>query len=261
MTLDVTPAASFRAPAPTLIRDLPEMDRPRERLQAAGAPALGNAELLAILLRTGSQKESALAQAQSLLARFDGPAGLARASFAELVSHHGIGEAKAAQIKAALELGVRMANAAPEQRPRVKSASDVAELMMADMSLFEQEHLRVAMLDNRLTLMGITEVYVGTVDAVHVRIAEVLREPIRANAPRIVVLHNHPSGDPTPSTADVVLTKQLFEACQMFAIELCDHVVIGGGRMTSMQHLRLGFPVDGSAPKLPHPPRTSDREV
>lgn len=260
MTLDLTPAASFSPPGPTLIRDLPEMDRPRERLQAAGAPALGNAELLAILLRTGSQRESALAQAQSLLARFDGPGGLARASFGELVTHHGIGEAKAAQIKAALELGVRLANAAPEQRPRVKSPSDVAELMLADMSLFEQEHLRVVMLDSRLTVMGIAEVYVGTVDAVHVRIAEVLREPIRANAPRIVVLHNHPSGDPTPSASDADLTKRLFEACTMFNIELLDHVVIGGGGMMSMQHLRLGFPVDGSSPKLPHPPRTSDRD-
>lgn len=261
MTLDLTPAAPFRPRAATLIRDLPEMDRPRERLQAAGAPALSNAELLAILLRTGSQKESALAQAQSLLARFDGPAGLARATFAELVSHHGIGEAKAAQIKAALELGVRLANAAPEQRPRVKSPSDVAELMLADMSLFEQEHLRVVMLDSRLTVLGIAEVYVGTVDAVHVRIAEVLREPVRANAPRIVVVHNHPSGDPTPSAPDVVLTKQLYEAGALFGIELLDHVVIGNGRMASMQHLRLGFPVDGSGAKLPLPPRTSDREA
>lgn len=258
MTLDISPAASADMPPRAFIRDMPETDRPRERLQMAGASALANAELLAILLRTGSQRESALGQAQSLIARFGGVQGLARASFAELCVHHGIGEAKAAQIKAALELGIRMANAAPEQRPRVRSASDVADLMLAEMSLFEQEHLRVVQIDTRLNVMGVTEIYIGMVDAVAVRVSEVLREAIRANAPRIVVLHNHPSGDPRPSAADVELTKQILAACTMFGIELLDHVVIGGGQICSMEHHRLGFPADGSGARFPLPPRTSD---
>lgn len=257
MTLDLTPAASFEA-VPSFMRDMPETDRPRERLRQIGAQALTEAELIAILLRTGSARESALAQAQMLVNRFGGPAGLARASFSELMTFHGIGEAKAAQIKAALELGIRMARTVAVQRRRVTNASDIAEMMMAEMSLYEQEHLRVAMLDSRLTIMGITETYVGTVDAVHVRVAEVLREPIRANSPRIVLLHNHPSGDARPSAADIDLTKRLYEACGVFGIELLDHVVIGGGQMTSMQHMRAGFPSDGSGPKLPLPPRTLD---
>ena len=242
----------------TLIRDMPETDRPRERLQAAGASALSSAELLAILLRTGSQQESALAQAHSLIGRFGGMAGLARASIAELQAHYGVGEAKAVQIKAALELGLRMARAAPDERPRISGPDDLADLLGAEMSLFDQEHLRVAMLDSRLGLMGIEEVYVGSVHTVQVRVAELLREAVRRNAPDIMLIHNHPSGDPAPSSADIACTAQLYAAARQMDINLLDHVIVAGGEFRSMRYLRAGFPVDGSSPALPKPPRRKD---
>jgi DNA repair protein RadC len=224
----------------TLIRDLPETDRPRERLRDFGPDSLSEAELLAILLRTGNAKESALAQASRLLARFGGLAGLARASFQELCAEHGLGEAKASQIQAALQLGIR-ANIQQQARTIIKSADDVAQLMCAEMSLFEQEVVRVLVLDTRNHLIQAPDVYRGSVHSAHIRIAELLREPIRANASAVIVVHNHPSGDPTPSAADISMTKMLIEAGKLMDIDVLDHVIMAGGRHASMRDLKLGF--------------------
>ncbi|MEX2245211.1 MAG: DNA repair protein RadC [Dehalococcoidia bacterium] len=226
----------------TLIRDLPAGDRPRERLRDFGAHALSNAELLAILLRTGSSKESALAQATRILARFEGLPGLAHAAFAELCAEKGLGEAKASQVKAALELGIRVASSSPDQRPAVASPEDIANLVLAEMSLLEQEHVRVMLVDTRNRVMGIHEAYRGSVHTTAVRIAELLREPVRANAAAMVLVHNHPSGDATPSADDIRMTKALFDAAALMGIDLLDHVVVGGGRFVSMHRLGLGFP-------------------
>src|SRR5581483_3807741 len=144
----------------TLIRDLPSSERPRERLQQVGASNLSTMELLAIVLRVGSSRESALAQANRIMARFQGLPGLARASFAELCAEHGVGEAKAAQMLAALELGKRLLAAQPEERPTVTSPRDVGNLLSA-MALLEQEHLRVIMLNTRNHVMAIREIYHG----------------------------------------------------------------------------------------------------
>jgi DNA repair protein RadC len=229
----------------TLIRDLPAGDRPRERLRDFGSGALSNAELLAILLRTGSSKESALAQANRLLARFGGLPGLARASFAELCAEKGLGEAKAAQLKSALEVGMRLAATAPDERPVVRSPEDIATLLLAEMSLLEQEHVRVALVDTRNRLIAIHEVYQGSVNTAQVRVSELLREAIRANAPAIILVHNHPSGDPLPSAADVRLTEAVFRSAKEMDIDLLDHLIIGGGTYISMRNLRMGFPRNG----------------
>lgn len=234
-------------PPYTLIRDLPATDRPRERLRDAGAQALSNAELLAILLRVGSSKESALSQATRLLARFEGLPGLWRASFTEMCNEKGLGEAKAAQIKAALELGMRLASASPEARPVVRSPEELAELLMGEMSLLDQEHVRVALLDSRNHVLSIPTVYVGSPHAAHVRIGDLLSDAIRDKATSIVLLHNHPSGDPTPSSADGMMTRELYDAGRLMSIDLLDHLVIGGGRYVSMRALNLGFPRDGKA--------------
>ncbi len=236
----------------TLIRDLPATDRPRERLRDAGARALSNAELLAILLRTGSSKESALSQATRLLGRFGGIAGMQQAPFAELCNEHGLGEAKAAQIQAAIELGMRVASASPDSRAIVRSPEDVANLMMAEMSLLPQEHVRVVMLNARNQVIGIREIYQGSVHTAQVRIGELFRDAVAATANAIVVVHNHPSGDPTPSSADIVMTKSLEEAGKMLNIDVADHLVIAGGRYVSMRAVRLGF-VDGGAVPVPPP--------
>jgi DNA repair protein RadC len=230
----------------TLIRDLPASERPRERLRDAGADALSAAELLAILLRTGSSKESALAQAQRLLKDLGGLDGILKAPFGELRQQHGLGEAKAAQIKAALELGVRAAAAAHAERRMIRSPEDVADLMLAEMALFEQEHVRVLQLDVRARLIAVADVYQGSVHTVQVRFGELFRDAVRVNASAVVVVHNHPSGDPTPSAADIAMTKGLVEAGKLLDIEVNDHVILGGQNYVSMRALGLGFPRNGA---------------
>jgi DNA repair protein RadC len=226
----------------TLIRDLPATERPRERLRDAGAHALSAAELLAILLRTGTAKESALSQATRLLARFQSLEGLRNAPFQELCNEHGIGEAKAAQIKAALELGLRAAKKdGGDERPVVRSPDDIAALVLHEMSVLDQEQVRVMLLDVRNRVLAMPTVYVGSVHTTNVRIGELLADALRVKAAAIVLLHNHPSGDPAPSAADVQMTKQLAEAAKLMDIDLLDHIVIGGGRFASMKALGLGF--------------------
>lgn len=223
------------------ITDLHESDRPRERLQALGAQALNNAELLAILLRTGVPGENAVQVGQRLLQTLGGLNGLQRIPFEELCRQHGVGEAKAAQIKAAIELGRRLALENEDVRPTISSPMDAAALIQYEMSGLEQEHLRVLLLDTRNHLLGIDEVYRGSVNSAQVRIAEVFRGAVRRNATAIIVAHNHPSGDPTPSPEDVALTRALAQAGRLLDIELLDHLVIGSGRFVSLKERGLGF--------------------
>jgi DNA repair protein RadC len=231
----------------TLIRDLPATDRPRERLRDAGAQALSNAELLAILLRVGSSKESALSQATRLLAHFEGLPGIWRASFTEMCNEKGLGEAKTAQIKAALELGMRLSTVTAEARPIIRSPEELAEMLLGEMSLLDQEHVRVALLDARQRIMSIPTAYIGSPHTTHVRIADLLSDAIRDKASSIVLLHNHPSGDATPSSADGMMTRQVYDATRLMGIDLLDHLVIGGGRYVSMRAMGLGFPKESRA--------------
>src|SRR3989337_2387611 len=225
----------------TLIRDLPAAERPRERLRDSGAAALSTSELLAIILRVGTANESVLALAARLLASYGGLGGLVRASFGELCNVHGLGEAKAAQLKAALELGKRLASAQPEERAVVRTPQDVANLLMAEMSFLDQEHLRVLLLNTKNQVLGMPEVYRGSVNTAMVRISVLRREPVRHNCPAIVVVHNHPSGDPTPSPDDIAMTEKLVEAGELLDIDVLDHVIIGQGRFVSMKARHLGF--------------------
>ena len=223
------------------IHDLPSGDRPRERLRDAGPAAISNSELLAILLRTGGAKESALAMASRLLATFNGLAGLARSSFAELCAQRGLGEAKAAQIQAALELGKRLVAAQPEERPVIRSADDVARLLQSEMGLLDQEHMRVLLLNTRNQVLAANDVYRGSVHTAVVRIGELFREALRHNAPAIILAHNHPSGDPKPSPEDVAMTQQAIEAGELLDVEVLDHVIIGHGEFVSMKQQGLAF--------------------
>ena len=223
------------------IKDLPVDERPRERLAHAGEGALSTAELLAIILRTGVGGESVLALATRLISRYGGLPGLARASFAELRAEKGLGPAKTAQLKAALELGRRMLLAAPEDRFVVRSPADVAQLLMAEMGHLEQEHFRVLYLDTRNRLLGSETVYVGSLNASHIRVSEVFREAVKRNCASIIVAHNHPSGDPTPSPEDVEVTRQLVAAGNLLDIEVLDHLIIGQQRFVSLRERGLGF--------------------
>ena len=223
------------------ITDLHETERPRERLEQLGPQALSNAELIAILLRVGVPGENAVQVAQRLLQQFGGLSGLHRAPFEELVAQHGIGEAKAAQIKAAIELGRRLTLEAPEERPTINSPADAAALVQYEMSALEQEHLRVFLMDTKNHVLDIVEVYRGSVNMSQVRIGEVFKAAIRRNATAVIVVHNHPSGDPTPSPDDVAVTRALVQAGKLLDVDVLDHLIIGQGRYVSLKERGLGF--------------------
>jgi DNA repair protein RadC len=223
------------------ITDLAIDERPRERLAHLGPQALATAELLAILLRVGVPGENAVQLGQRLLNEFKGLSGLHRAPFEELCQQHGIGEAKAAQIKAAIELGGRLRLEAPEERPSVNSPADAAALVAYEMSALEQEHLRVILLDVRNRVLEIVEIYKGSVNSSQVHVGEIFKPAIRRNAPSLIVVHNHPSGDPTPSPDDVAVTRAIAQAGKLLDVEVLDHVVIGQGRWVSLKERGLGF--------------------
>lgn len=223
------------------IKDMSEEERPRERLAKLGPQSLSTAELLAILLRVGSVGESAVQVGQRLLQTFSGISGIHRASFEELSNQKGVKLAKAAQIKAAIELGRRLVMESPEERPIVHNPADAAELVQYEMSALEQEELRVLLLDTRNRVQHIETVYRGSVNSSQVRVAELFKAAIRRNAANLIVIHNHPSGDPTPSPDDVAITRAILQAGELLDIKLLDHIIIGSGRFVSLKERGLGF--------------------
>ncbi|MGL4649049.1 MAG: RadC family protein [Caldilineaceae bacterium] len=223
------------------IRELPSEARPRERLIADGPQALSASELLAIILRVGSQGENAIAMANRILSHFGGLVGLARATVDELCAVRGMGEAKATQLHAALELGRRMHLAAPEDRARITGPGDVANLVMVEMGLLEKEEMRVVLLDTKNRVLRMVRVYSGSLNAAVVRVGELFRDAVRANAASIILLHNHPSGDPAPSPEDIRVTEEAVQAGRLLDIEVLDHVIIGRGRWVSMKERKAGF--------------------
>lgn len=223
------------------MRDIPMLDRPRERLKHYGAQALSTQELIAILLRVGVKGENVLRVSERMLIQFKDLGGLARASVIEMRQIKGIGDAKAIQVKAALELGRRLTMASPDERPIVKSPADAANLILFEMSVHEQEHMRVLLLDTRNRVIGSPTIYIGNLNTAVVRIGELFRAAIRENCAAIIVAHNHPSGDPTPSPEDVRVTEQIVSAGKLLDIDVLDHLVIGGQRFVSLKDRGLGF--------------------
>ncbi|MCB9155598.1 MAG: DNA repair protein RadC [Caldilineaceae bacterium] len=223
------------------IHELPQDMRPRERMAYAGAGALSSAELLAIILRVGGRGENVIRMAERVLTQFGGLTGLAQAGFDQLCQTHGVGQAKAAQILAALELGKRIMAAAPEERLQVRAPVDVANLLMLEMGLLEQEQMRTVLLDTKNRITRITTVYSGSLNTAVVRVGEVFREAVRANSAGVVVVHNHPSGDPTPSPEDVRVTQMIVEAGALLDIDVLDHLIIGRNRFVSLKERGLGF--------------------
>jgi DNA repair protein RadC len=209
-----------------LIRELPTGDQPRARLLKHGAGVLSTPELLAVVLNA----PDGLALAETLLAGFDGLSGLSRAATLELTALPGVGHTRAAQIKAALALGQRLVGeGGRDERAKVTSPGEAAVLLVNEMALLEQEHLRVLVLDTKNHVLASEDVYRGNVNSAIIRAAEVLRLAVKLNAPAIIVAHNHPSGDPTPSPEDVAVTRQIVEAGKLLDIDVLDHIVVGGG--------------------------------
>jgi DNA repair protein RadC len=235
--MTVPPSPSYHI----TIQDLPLAERPRERLQYYGAAALSNAELIAILLRVGRPGENAVALGHRLLTEFGGLPGLARATFSDLTQVRGVSTAKIAQVKAALELGRRLLLTAPDSRPQITSPADAASLLMLEMGSLEQENVRTLLLDTKNRLLASPTVYIGNVNSSIIRVSEIFRAAVRENATALIMAHNHPSGDPTPSPEDVQVTRAIVEAGQLLGIEVLDHLVIGHQRFVSLKERGLGF--------------------
>jgi DNA repair protein RadC len=209
------------------IKDLPNADRPRERLAEHGPDALRNADLLAILLRTGLKGRSAIQVAEELVARFGQLKGLATASLDELCTVKGVGRDKAVTLKAAFTLAQRMARELHADLPVMDAPEKVAALLRDEIREHEVEHFHALLLNTRRRLIRREMLSKGTLDSTVVHPREVFRSAIAANASAVVLVHNHPSGDPQPSEADIRITRDLIRAGQLLRIEVLDHVILG----------------------------------
>lgn len=223
------------------IADIQKSERPRERLARVGARALSEAELLAILLRSGVRGENAVQVGERLLREFEGLRGLQRATYDEVCAQHGIGAAKAAQIKAAIELGNRLAELVLDERPKINNPEDAAKIVKYDMSALEQEELRVILLNTRNQVLGVETIYKGSLNSSQVRVGELFKTAVRRNAASIIIVHNHPSGDTTPSSDDIALTRVVIEAGKLMDIEVLDHLIIAEGKHVSLKEKGLAF--------------------
>jgi DNA repair protein RadC len=217
------------------VHDMPADERPRERLRTYGSQSLSNAELLAIILRTGTARDNVLELSSKLLAKYGGLGGLLRIDFSELCLEHGLGEAKTAQLKAALELGKRLGREQLEEKYQIKSPRDAANLVMVEMTHLDHEQMRILVLDTKNQVVENINRYQGTVNSSVLRVAEIFRPAITRNCPAMIVCHNHPSGDPTPSPEDIVVTEQLVQAGKLLDIELVDHLIIGNQKYISLK--------------------------
>ena len=240
MNVDVGDAPPSRGPGRKISEGDPAV-MPRERLEQDGPGVLADHELIAILLRTGTTHEGVLRLSARLLEEYGGFIGLQRRDYAEFLEMGGLGPAKAATLKAALEIGRRVAKLPIDERPAISSPEDVVNLIGFEMAALEQEQLRVVLLDTKNRIIRSPMVYQGSVNEASVRIGELFREAVRVNAVSIILVHNHPSGDPSPSAADVSLTVDVVAAGKLLDIAVVDHLVIGQGRHVSLKRLGLGF--------------------
>ena len=208
------------------IREMPEEERPREKLMSRGAAALTDPELIAILLRTGVRGANAIEVGRELLAKYKSLGGLSRCTVKELAAIRGVGNAKAVQLVAAFGLGQRLARES-FARKKIDSPELVCDLVAAEMRTLHKESLRVILLDTRYHLLRIEEVSLGSINESIAHPRDVFRPAIIFSAYAVIVVHNHPSGDPSPSQADHSLTRRLSEAAELLQIKLLDHIIIG----------------------------------
>lgn len=220
--------------AGSLVRDLPEGERPRERLQRLGPENLASAELLAIILRTGARGQGALQLATALVSSPGGLRKLVNSPVEELAAVPGIGMAKACSIRAALELGRRL-SAETVSRPVIHAPQDVSDLLMSEMRYLEKEQFRVLLLNTKNQVLAIEVVSLGDLTSAIVHPREVFKEAVRRAAAAVILVHNHPSGDPNPSREDFDVTKRVTEAGKILGIEVLDHIVIGDNRYISLR--------------------------
>jgi DNA repair protein RadC len=209
------------------IKDLPDSERPRERLAAHGADALKNSELVAILLRTGMKGASAIDVAEQLLQKYVTLDSLSRATLADLRQVKGIGRDKAIALVSAFALARRMAREIRQESPMLDTPDAIADLLREDNRAYEVENFQVVLLNTRRRLINVEKISQGTLDTILVHPREVFKSAIASSASALVLVHNHPSGDPTPSEADIKVTRDLIRAGQLLKIEVLDHVILG----------------------------------
>ena len=217
------------------IKDLPLEERPRERLVQFGPEHLSNAELIAIILRTGSANRSAIDLGKELLANYKDLRGIAKASLAELADQTGIGQAKAVQLKAAFELGRRVLTSNPFQLPSIRKPDDAYDLLKASFQDLDREHFKVVHLNTKNQVLKVETTAVGILSSSPVHPREVFKEAVKMSSAGLILAHNHPSGDPTPSQDDLLLTKRLYEAGEILGIRIIDHLILGDNRYLSLK--------------------------
>ena len=216
-------------------------ERPRERLAVHGAAARSAAELIGLLWGTGTQGLSAVDAAADALRRHEGLIGLARATDVELEAVPGVGPVRAAQLAAAFELGRRVVTDWPQGRWTVRAPRDVGERLVPQMGYLEREELRVVLLNARNAVLRLVTVYQGNVSSSLVRIGELFRDAVRLNAAGLILVHNHPSGDPTPSPDDLRLTAETLAAGRLLDIQLLDHLIVAGDGFVSLRDRGVAF--------------------
>lgn len=216
-------------------------ERPRERLAARGPAGLTGSELIALVWGSGSRGRSAIALADDALARHEGLVGLARASDLELARIPGVGIARAAQLVAAFELGRRALADWPSGRWSIRSPADLADRLVLQMGALEREELRVVLLNAKNVVLRVATIYVGNVSASLVRIGELFRDAVRLDAAGVILVHNHPSGDPTPSPDDLHLTAEALAAGRLLDIDVLDHLVVGHDAWVSLRDRGVVF--------------------
>nr|WP_154896281.1 DNA repair protein RadC [Paenibacillus xylanexedens] len=222
-----------------MMRDIPHEERPRERMMEYGAGALSHAELLAILLRTGTRQESAVHMAQRILTEAGGIRSLMDMSLNELTAMKGIGMAKAVQLKAGIELGHRIAQSRRVQSPSIRTPRDAADILLEQLRYLQKEHFVCLFLNSKNHIIAQETLSMGSLNASIVHPREVFRAAIKCSSASIVCAHNHPSGDPTPSPEDIQITKRLIEAGSIVGIEVLDHIIIGDGTYVSLKEKGL----------------------
>ncbi len=229
MVLSITPVIDMK------IHDVHEADRPRERLIRQGAKSLSNQELIAILLGTGTKKESVLTVASRVLLNFEKLHNLKHATLEEMTDIKGIGEAKAVLLLASIELGRRLASKDLEERYTIRSPEDAASYLMQDMTSLQQEHFVCLFLNVKNQVIHKQTIFVGSLNASIVHPREIFREAVKRSAASLICSHNHPSGVPTPSPEDIDVTNRLYEAGKIVGVDLLDHVIIGDHQFISMK--------------------------
>lgn len=222
------------------IHDLPKSERPRERLQRLGAEALSSQELLALILGRGIKGESVMVTAQKLLSAFGNIERISLASLEELSSIKGVGPAKASQLKAVFELAKRSGNDSGE-KITIRSSKDVIKLVKPKLKDKKKEHFLILCLDTRNNLIKTGDISTGTLDANYVHPREVFKEAIQSLASSIILVHNHPSGDPEPSEADIDITKRIVETGKVVGIDVLDHIIIADNKSLSFKEKGIVF--------------------